>query len=64
MRRTIEQAGERARREERLRIAREIHDVVTHSVGLIAVKAGIANRVSATRPALALGLLRLRRWDG
>ncbi|MFF2626649.1 sensor histidine kinase [Kitasatospora griseola] len=50
VRRTIEQAGERARREERLRIARDIHDVVTHSVGLIAVKAGIANHVAATRP--------------
>ncbi|MFG2696099.1 sensor histidine kinase [Kitasatospora sp. NPDC048407] len=50
VRRTIEQAGERARREERLRIAREIHDVVTHSVGLIAVKAGIANHLAATRP--------------
>ncbi|MEV7122647.1 sensor histidine kinase [Kitasatospora griseola] len=50
VRRTIEQAGERARREERLRIARDIHDVVTHSVGLIAVKAGIANHVAAARP--------------
>ncbi|MFJ5925282.1 sensor histidine kinase [Kitasatospora sp. NPDC092948] len=50
VRRAVELAGERARREERLRIAREIHDVVTHSVGLIAVKAGIANHVAATRP--------------
>ncbi|MEV8532581.1 sensor histidine kinase [Streptomyces sp. NPDC051211] len=50
MRRVIEQAAERAKVEERLRIAREIHDVVTHSVGLIAVKAGIANHVVATHP--------------
>ncbi|MFD7643730.1 sensor histidine kinase [Kitasatospora sp. NPDC059795] len=50
VRRAIEQAGERARGEERLRIARDIHDVVTHSVGLIAVKAAVANHVAATRP--------------
>ncbi|MEV6393375.1 sensor histidine kinase [Streptomyces sp. NPDC051907] len=50
VRRVVEQAAERAKVEERLRIAREIHDVVTHSVGLIAVKAGIANHVIADRP--------------
>ncbi|MER7702518.1 sensor histidine kinase [Kitasatospora sp. NPDC097605] len=50
LRRTIEHAAEQAKAEERLRIARDIHDVVTHSVGLIAVKAGIANHVAATRP--------------
>lgn len=49
-RRAIEHAAEQAKTEERLRIARDIHDVVTHSVGLIAVKAGIANHVVATRP--------------
>ena len=50
VRRVVEQAAERAKVEERLRIAREIHDVVTHSVGLIAVKAGIANHVIAEHP--------------
>jgi signal transduction histidine kinase len=50
MRHVIEQAAERAKVEERLRIARDIHDVVTHSVGLIAVKAGIANHVVASHP--------------
>ncbi|MFE0377469.1 sensor histidine kinase [Streptomyces inhibens] len=50
MRRAIEQAAERAKVEERLRIARDIHDVVTHSVGLIAIKAGVANHVVANRP--------------
>ncbi|MFE1955184.1 sensor histidine kinase [Streptomyces sp. NPDC059524] len=50
LQRVIEQAAERAKMEERLRIARDIHDVVTHSVGLIAVKAGIANHVVDTRP--------------
>ncbi|MCC9687402.1 sensor histidine kinase [Streptomyces althioticus] len=49
-RRAIEHAAEQAKTEERLRIARDLHDVVTHSVGLIAVKAGIANHVVATRP--------------
>ncbi|MEV0221577.1 sensor histidine kinase [Streptomyces sp. NPDC050704] len=49
-RRAIEHAAEQAKVEERLRIARDIHDVVTHSVGLIAVKAGVANHVAATRP--------------
>ncbi|WP_327403352.1 sensor histidine kinase [Streptomyces sp. NBC_01288] len=50
LRRTIEQAAEQAKVEERMRIARDIHDVVTHSVGLIAVKAAVANHVVATRP--------------
>jgi signal transduction histidine kinase len=50
LRRVIEQASERAKIEERLRIARDIHDVVSHSVGLIAIKAGIANHVIASHP--------------
>ncbi|MFI6685895.1 sensor histidine kinase [Streptomyces sp. NPDC050485] len=50
VRQVIEQTAERAKVEERLRIARDIHDVVTHSVGLIAVKAGIANHVIASHP--------------
>ncbi|MDH6453361.1 MULTISPECIES: histidine kinase [unclassified Streptomyces] len=50
LRRTIEQAAEQAKVEERIRIARDIHDVVTHSVGLIAIKAGVANHVVATHP--------------
>ncbi|MGW0946019.1 sensor histidine kinase [Streptomyces sp. NPDC002623] len=54
MRRAVEQAAEQAaeqaRAEERLRVARDVHDVVTHSVGLIAVKAGVANHVFATHP--------------
>ncbi|WP_055595478.1 sensor histidine kinase [Streptomyces hirsutus] len=50
LRRALTHAAEQAKAEERLRIARDIHDVVTHSVGLIAVKAGVANHVIATRP--------------
>jgi signal transduction histidine kinase len=49
-RRTIEEAAERAKAAERLRIAREMHDVVTHSMGLIAIKAGVANHVLLSHP--------------
>lgn len=49
-REAVDRAEERARQEERLRIARDLHDVLTHSVGLIAVKAGVANHVLDSRP--------------
>ncbi|MEU8137255.1 sensor histidine kinase [Streptodolium elevatio] len=48
--RVAEHLAQRAVTQERLRIARELHDVVTHSMGLIAVKAGVANHVVHTRP--------------
>ncbi|NIH81534.1 sensor histidine kinase [Amycolatopsis viridis] len=47
------------RTDERLRIARELHDVVTHGMGLIAVKAGVANHVAASRPEEARDALRV-----
>jgi signal transduction histidine kinase len=40
----------RAVAEERLRIARELHDVVAHSMGVIAVKAGTARYLLSSRP--------------
>nr|WP_185033755.1 sensor histidine kinase [Actinomadura coerulea] len=44
---------------ERLRIARELHDVVAHSMSLIAVKAGVAVHVAEARPEEALDALRV-----
>jgi signal transduction histidine kinase len=49
----------RAVAEERLRIARELHDVIAHSMSLIAVKAGAANHVMAVRPDEAHDALRV-----
>jgi len=33
-----------------LRIARELHDIVAHSIGIIAIRAGAARRVFDARP--------------
>ncbi|WP_216858182.1 sensor histidine kinase [Actinomadura verrucosospora] len=45
--------------EERLRIARDLHDIVAHSMSLIAVKAGVAVHVAEARPQEALDALRV-----
>ncbi|MEU8803973.1 sensor histidine kinase [Spirillospora sp. NPDC048819] len=53
------QFADQAVSEERLRIARELHDVVAHSMSLIAVKAGVAVHVAEARPQEALDALRV-----
>ncbi|MFJ2768988.1 sensor histidine kinase [Streptomyces sp. NPDC087300] len=52
-RRMSEQAATQAVTAERLRIAREMHDTVAHSIGIIALQAGAAARVVETQPARA-----------
>ncbi|WP_103884161.1 sensor histidine kinase [Actinacidiphila yanglinensis] len=44
-------ATQQAVTEERLRIARELHDMVAHSIGIIAIQAGVGRRVMETQPA-------------
>jgi len=43
-------ATEQAVTAERLRIARELHDMVAHSIGIIAIQAGMGGRVIETQP--------------
>ncbi|MFC8829542.1 sensor histidine kinase [Streptomyces sp. NPDC057137] len=47
------QAAAQAVTAERLRIAREMHDSVAHSIGIIALQAGAAARVIETQPVAA-----------
>jgi signal transduction histidine kinase len=47
------QAAAQAAIQERLRIARELHDMVAHSIGIIAIQAGSGRRVFDARPAEA-----------
>ncbi|GAB3498334.1 sensor histidine kinase [Amycolatopsis cihanbeyliensis] len=56
--REAEQRARQALADERMRIARELHDVVAHSMSLIAVKAGVANHVATQRPEEAAAALR------
>jgi signal transduction histidine kinase len=48
-----EERDRQAVTDERLRIARELHDVVAHSMSVIAVQSGVANHVIDSRPAQA-----------
>jgi signal transduction histidine kinase len=53
-------AEEQARRrveQERLRVAREVHDVVSHSLAMIAVQAGVGAHVADRRPEQAVAAL-------
>lgn len=47
---TAEEAARRRSTEERLRIARELHDIIGHSLGTIAVQAGVGRHLMATEP--------------
>jgi len=51
-RREAEREG-RVRAEERLRLSREVHDVVSHSLSVIAVRSGVARLLLTERPAEA-----------
>jgi signal transduction histidine kinase len=44
------QATRQAVTAERLRIARELHDIVAHDIGIIAIQAGVGSRVMDTQP--------------
>ncbi|CAM5312430.1 hypothetical protein SAVIM338S_00621 [Streptomyces avidinii] len=45
------QATRQAVTAERLRIARELHDMVAHNIGIITIQAGVGSRVMDTQPA-------------
>jgi signal transduction histidine kinase len=47
----------RAVQAERLRIARELHDMIAHSIGVIAIQAGMGRRVIDSQPAEARNAL-------
>jgi signal transduction histidine kinase len=47
---TAEEAARRRTTEERLRIARELHDIIGHSLGTIAVQAGVGRHLMAKEP--------------
>ena len=48
--RSAEQATELALGEERLRIARDLHDIVTHNMSVIAVRATVADHIADDHP--------------
>ncbi|MEJ2887504.1 sensor histidine kinase [Actinomycetospora aeridis] len=64
----LEQAEEQASRrveQERLRLAREVHDVVSHSLAMIAVQAGVGAHVADRRPDQAVtALLEIKQASG
>jgi two-component system sensor histidine kinase DesK len=53
LRKTREQLAHAAVAEERLRFARDLHDLLGHTLSLIVVKAEVARRLSASDPAAA-----------
>ncbi|MFF7727622.1 sensor histidine kinase [Streptomyces sp. NPDC008001] len=57
LRREREENARRAVAEERVRIARELHDVVAHHMSVISVQAGLAHYVFTADPGTARGAL-------
>jgi signal transduction histidine kinase len=57
-RRYLAERSRLAVREERVRIARELHDVVAHTLSVVAIQAGIGRKVGTARPEQALLALR------
>ncbi|MEV4516307.1 sensor histidine kinase [Dactylosporangium sp. NPDC049525] len=57
--RQSEQLTRQAVAEERLRIARELHDIVAHTMSLIVVKAAVGNHVAEASPQEARDALRV-----
>jgi signal transduction histidine kinase len=53
-----EETAAKAVTTERLRIARELHDMIAHSIGIIAIQAGVGSRVIDTQPDEARKALR------
>ncbi len=51
--RSREQEARRRVAEERMRIARELHDVLAHHIAVVTVQAGVAEHLLDTRPAAA-----------
>lgn len=52
-----EESARRRSSEERLRIARELHDIIGHSLGTIAVQAGVGRHLMETEPGKAADAL-------
>lgn len=57
-RRTTQWAAQQAVTRERLAIARDLHDIVSHTLGAVTVRAGVGRRLGAADPAEMIAALR------
>jgi signal transduction histidine kinase len=55
--RAEQERASQALREERVRIARELHDVVAHSLGVVTLQAGVGRKIGLRQPAEAVRAL-------